>query len=69
MKGNPYLNTPVRTVYKDDVIAGENLREEQKILEPPNFSVALTFCSMYVALFINTLWQWLIITYAGWKTW
>lgn len=49
------LNTPVRTVYKDDVIAGENLREEQKILEPPNFSVALTFCSMYVAPFINTL--------------
>ena len=24
------LNTPVRTVYKDDVIAGENLRERSK---------------------------------------
>ena len=30
MQGKPYLNTPARTVYKDDVIVGENLRPERE---------------------------------------
>ena len=30
MLGKPYLNTPARTVYKDDVIVDEYLRESSK---------------------------------------